>query len=94
VLIGDPKRDADMLAAHSPLKQAAMIQRPLLLAHGGVDRRVPVEHANRLRDALKGSKAELEWVLYADEGHGWALPANDVDFWGRVEKFLARHLGP
>lgn len=94
VLIGDPKRDAEMLAANSPLKQAARIQRPLLLAHGGVDRRVPVEHANRLRDALKSSKAEVEWVLYADEGHGWALPANDADFWGRVEKFLAKHLPP
>ncbi|HKX93600.1 MAG TPA: prolyl oligopeptidase family serine peptidase [Methylibium sp.] len=93
VVIGDPKRDADMLATNSPLKQAAKIQRPLLLAHGGVDRRVPVEHANRLRDALKGGKAEVEWVLYSDEGHGWALAANDIDFWSRVEKFLAKHLG-
>ncbi|HSV70269.1 MAG TPA: prolyl oligopeptidase family serine peptidase [Methylibium sp.] len=94
VLIGDPKQDAAMLAANSPLKQADKIQRPLLLAHGGADRRVPIEHANRLRDALKASKADVEWVLYADEGHGWALPANDVDFWSRVEKFLAKHLAP
>lgn len=36
----------------------------------------------------------LEWVSYPDEGHGWRKPGTQADFWGRVERFLARHLGP
>jgi hypothetical protein len=34
----------------------------------------------------------VEWVVYNEEGHGWMLEANHVDFWSRVEKFLARNL--
>ena len=32
-------------------------------------------------------------MLYPDEGHGWARPANRIDFNGRTELFLAEHLG-
>jgi dipeptidyl aminopeptidase/acylaminoacyl peptidase len=91
-LIGDRERDAEMLRANSPLHQAARLKSPLLLAHGRLDRRVPIEHGERLRDALKGHNPNLEWIEYEQEGHGWSIPATDIDFWGRVERFLARHL--
>jgi dipeptidyl aminopeptidase/acylaminoacyl peptidase len=42
LLIGDRQSDAEQLAATSPLKLAAQLKRPLLMAHGGKDRRVPV----------------------------------------------------
>jgi len=32
-------------------------------------------------------------VVYPDEGHGFARPENQLDFYGRVEEFLAKHLG-
>ena len=35
----------------------------------------------------------MEYVLYPDEGHGFARPENKIDFQGRVEQFLAKHLG-
>ena len=34
----------------------------------------------------------MTYVVYADEGHGFARPENNLDFYGRVEEFLARHL--
>jgi dipeptidyl aminopeptidase/acylaminoacyl peptidase len=92
-MVGDPARDATQLEATSPLRQAARITRPLLLAHGGVDRRVPIEHATRMRDALLAHHADLTWILYPDEGHGWSNPATRIDFYTRVEAFLAAHDG-
>ena len=93
VLVGDPERDAAQLTATSPLAQAARLTQPLLLAYGSADRRVPLYHGTRLRDAVKHHNKQVEWVEYDDEGHGWGLPKNRIDFWGRVEKFLARHIG-
>jgi dienelactone hydrolase len=94
ILVGDPDKDSEQFAATSPLKQAARITRPLLLAHGGIDRRVPIEHATRLRDALLAHHAPLTWVEYKDEAHGLYKPENRVDFYTRMERFLAANIGP
>lgn len=91
--MGDPVKDAAQFSATSPLKQVARLTQPLLLAHGGADARVPIIHGYKLRDALKAHNAQVEWVEYPEEGHGWALVETRVDFWTRVEKFLARHIG-
>jgi dipeptidyl aminopeptidase/acylaminoacyl peptidase len=93
LLIGDPKQDAEQLRATSPVHLAARIKAPLLLAYGGADRRVPLVHGTRMRDALEQQKREVEWIVYTEEGHGWSLVSNRVDFWSRVEKFLDRHIG-
>lgn len=92
-MIGDPVADAEKLQAASPLRQAARIKQPLLLAYGAADRRVPLVHGERLRDALKPHNPKVEWVLYDNEGHGWHRADNRIDFWTRVEKFLAQNLG-
>jgi len=93
-LIGDPVADAAYLDSVSPVEQAGRIKAPLLLAMGARDRRVPLEHGTRMRDALAKAGNAPDWVLYDDEAHGWLAPRNQVDFAQRVERFLARHLGP
>jgi dipeptidyl aminopeptidase/acylaminoacyl peptidase len=93
-LIGDLEKDAAQLKATSPLEQAARIRHPLLLAYGGADMRVPLVHGTKFRDAVKASNKDVEWIEYAEEGHGWALAKNRIDFWTRVEKFLDRNIGP
>jgi dipeptidyl aminopeptidase/acylaminoacyl peptidase len=45
-----------------------------------------------MRDALLKNGKQVEWVTYDDEGHSFSLHTNRVDFWRRVEAFLARHL--
>jgi dipeptidyl aminopeptidase/acylaminoacyl peptidase len=92
--VGDLKKDADMIAANSPIKQAARIKAPVLLAFGEADRRVPLTHGKRMRDALREAGNEPVWVTYPGEGHGLAVPKNRVDFAERMEKFLAQHLEP
>jgi dipeptidyl aminopeptidase/acylaminoacyl peptidase len=93
VLIGDPVKDAAQLKATSPIEQAASIRAPLLMAYGAADRRVPLFHGTRFRDAVKRTDPNVEWIEYPEEGHGWSLPANRIDFWTRVEKFLDKNIG-
>jgi len=94
-LIGDREKDRAQLDATSPLKQAARITKPVLMAYGGRDRRVPAKHGELMRDALNDAgKVPVEWVLYPYEGHGFLLLDSNVDFWTRVEKFLGKNLAP
>jgi dipeptidyl aminopeptidase/acylaminoacyl peptidase len=93
VLVGDPSADARQLEETSPLKQAARMQRPLLMAYGAKDYRVPIEHGSSFRDAVSRTNKNIEWVVYDDEGHGWTGLKTNVDFWTRVETFLSRHIG-
>jgi prolyl oligopeptidase PreP (S9A serine peptidase family) len=93
-LVGDLEKDAAQLKATSPLEQATRIKRPLLLAYGAVDQRVPLVHGTKFRDAVQAVNKDVEWIEYPEEGHGWRLPKNRIDFWTRVEKFLNRHIGP
>lgn len=93
-VIGDRQADAERIKATSPLQQAARITRPVLMAYGRNDQRVPIEHGERMRDALKGHNPGMEWVLYDKEGHGFLELSSKLDFYGRVERFLAKHLSP
>ena len=63
------------------------------MAYGVEDRRVPLVHGEKMRDALKAQGTYVEWVTYADEGHGFLLEKNRYDFYDRVAKFLAQYLG-
>ncbi len=91
--IGDPTADAAQFKATSPLANAARIKAPVLMVYGGGDRRVPIIHGESMRDALRKNGTPVEWVAYQEEGHGFLLEKNRFDFYDRVAKFLAQHLG-
>ena len=94
VLLGDPQKDAEMLRDAAPVERAREIKAPVLLAFGDRDTRVPLDHGTRMRAALRAAGQDPEWVVYGDEGHGWLKVENRIDFWQRVERFLARQLQP
>ncbi|OWQ88514.1 hypothetical protein CDN99_16820 [Roseateles aquatilis] len=91
-LIGDPEKDAEQFRRTSPLQRAAEIKQPVLMAYGAQDVRVPMINGVKMRDALRSHNKNVEWVVYDDEGHGWRKEANNVDFWSRVERFLAANM--
>ena len=94
VLIGDRVKDAAQLKATSPIENAGRIHAPVLLAYGGKDRRVPLEHGEKFRDALtRQSGVKPEWVVYDQEGHGWRNLDTRIDFWNRVARFLDTNIG-
>ena len=92
-LVADPATDAEQMRTTSPLLRAKEIRMPLLMAYGGTDRRVPLKHGTEMKAALRPDQA-LDWVVYPDEGHGWFNLKTNVDFWSRVERFLATNLAP
>lgn len=92
VLIGDRETDAAQFAATSPLRLASGLKQPLLMAYGGLDGTVTLAHGTKMRNALRAHNPNVEWIEYPDEGHGWMLEANRVDFWRCVEVFLDKHL--
>jgi dipeptidyl aminopeptidase/acylaminoacyl peptidase len=93
-LIGDPVKDAEMIRRATPAERAGEIKVPVLLAFGREDRRVPLEHGFRMRAALIAAGHPPEWVVYEGEGHGWRTVEYQVDFYQRVERFLAAQLKP
>jgi dipeptidyl aminopeptidase/acylaminoacyl peptidase len=92
VLVGDPKADAALLDAASPLKRVAELKVPVLLAYGMEDSRVPKEHADRFASAARAAGVQMERVPYPDEGHGFVKLENHADFLRKLEAFLARSL--
>ena len=93
-LIGDREADAAQLKATSPILNAGKIHAPLLMAYGGKDSRVPQVHGEKMRDALAAhSTANVQWVLYDQEGHGWRAVATRIDFWNRAATFLDGNIG-
>ncbi|MDH5339368.1 MAG: prolyl oligopeptidase family serine peptidase [Rubrivivax sp.] len=93
-LIGDPQKDEALLAASSPLKRVTELKIPLLLMQDGEDRRVPMEHWSRFVDAARDAGVEVESHLYPQEGHGLLDPASRAEYYLRLERFLAQHIGP
>jgi dipeptidyl aminopeptidase/acylaminoacyl peptidase len=77
----------------SPLFHVDKIRAPLLIGQGQNDPRVTIANSDAMVAALRKAKREVIYVVYPDEGHGFARPENNLDFYGRVEEFLAKHLG-
>ena len=92
VLIGDPKTERARFKRVSPLENADKVRVPILLAYGGSDSRVPIAHGTDFRAALEKHHKEFEWVQYNAEGHGFNRDEDVLDFYRRVERFLAKYL--
>jgi dienelactone hydrolase len=90
-LLGDPVKDAERLRQTSPVHRVAEMKVPVLLVQGNLDQRVDPEHADRFVGAAKRAGVDIERVNY-EEGHGFADLGNLVDYWNRLDAFLARHL--
>jgi dipeptidyl aminopeptidase/acylaminoacyl peptidase len=91
--VGDPEKDADFLWSRSPLSRADSITIPLLIAQGANDPRVKQAESEQIVAALEKAGIEHEYMLFPDEGHGFAKPANRLRFYAQADRFLARHLG-
>jgi len=89
---GDFDHDEVLNRKVSPLYHVDKIRAPLLIGQGKNDPRVTIANTDGMVVALREAKREVTYVVYPDEGHGFARPENNLDFYGRVEEFLAKHL--
>lgn len=81
------------LLEKSPLTLVDKIERPLLIGQGANDPRVTQLEADQIVEAMTVKKIPVTYVLYPDEGHGFAGEENRLSFNAVTEAFLAQHLG-
>jgi dipeptidyl aminopeptidase/acylaminoacyl peptidase len=91
--VGDPAKDEEFLWSRSPLSRADQIKIPLLIAQGANDPRVKQAESEQIVAALRAASISCEYMLFPDEGHGFAKPENRMTFYAAAEKFLASYLG-
>jgi dipeptidyl aminopeptidase/acylaminoacyl peptidase len=91
--VGDPAKDKDFLWSRSPLSRADQIRIPLLIAQGANDPRVKQAESEQIVAALEQAGIEHEYMLFPDEGHGFAKPENSLRFFAAADTFLSRYLG-
>ena len=91
--VGNPETDQEFLWSRSPLSRARDIRIPLLIAQGANDPRVKQAESEQIVAALDEAGIDHEYMLFPDEGHGFAKPENRLKFYAAAERFLAKHLG-
>ncbi len=91
--VGNPETDQEFLWSRSPLSRVRDIRIPLLIAQGANDPRVKQAESEQIVAALADAGIEYEYMLFPDEGHGFAKPENRLKFYAAAERFLARYLG-
>jgi dipeptidyl aminopeptidase/acylaminoacyl peptidase len=91
--VGNPETEADLLWSRSPLSRAADVRVPLLIAQGANDPRVKQDESEQIVAALNANGIDHQYLLFPDEGHGFAKPENRLRFYAAAEAFLATHLG-
>lgn len=89
--IDDPE-DRAFFEELSPITHIDRIARPLLVSHGANDPRDPVSESDRFVIAARERGVEVDYVRFADEGHGVRHLANRVHLYRRVAQFLERVL--
>jgi dipeptidyl aminopeptidase/acylaminoacyl peptidase len=93
--VGDPDTEAGraLLKERSPLTYVQQIERPLLIGQGANDPRVNQAESDQIVQAMRAKNIPVTYVLYPDEGHGFARPQNRLSFNAATEEFLGTCLG-
>ena len=82
-----------LLNERSPLNYTDKIKKPLLIGQGANDPRVKQTESDQIVKAMQGKNIPVTYVLYTDEGHGFARPENRLSFNAVSEIFLSQILG-
>jgi dipeptidyl aminopeptidase/acylaminoacyl peptidase len=93
--LGDPEtaEGKALLTEASPITHVAAIHRPLLVGQGANDPRVKQAESEQIVRAMKDHHLPVSYIVFPDEGHGFARAPNRIAFYGAVEAFLSAHLG-
>lgn len=89
---GSLAKHRDILREVSPIHKADQITAALMVVHGANDPRVPVGEAEQIVESLRSRGIPVEYLLYADEGHGISKRKNQLDCYPQVAAFLKKYL--
>jgi dipeptidyl aminopeptidase/acylaminoacyl peptidase len=93
--VGDWRTDdgKKLLTDRSPVTRIDAIRRPLLIGQGKNDPYVGEGQTLELVAAIRSTRVPVTYVVYPDEGKGFARPPNRTSFSAVAEVFLAQCLG-
>jgi dipeptidyl aminopeptidase/acylaminoacyl peptidase len=91
--VGNPDTEPDFLWSRSPLSKVDQIRIPMLIAQGANDPRVKKEESEQIVAAMEQRGIPHRYLVFADEGHGFRKPENNLAFHAAAEEFLAEHVG-
>ena len=91
--MGDPEVDAERHRRISPLFHASNIVKPLLVIQGANDPRVLQVESDELVAAVQANEVPVEYIVFPDEGHGFAKRENRIKASEAYVQFLDEHLG-
>jgi len=91
--VGKVETEDEFLKSRSPLFKADQIKVPLLIAQGANDPRVNQRESDQIVAAMRKNNKPVEYIVFPDEGHGFARPENRLKFYAAAEQFLATYLG-
>jgi dipeptidyl aminopeptidase/acylaminoacyl peptidase len=93
--MGDPDTEEGRkwLKERSPLTYADRIVKPLLIGQGANDPRVKQAESDQIVAAMQAKNIPVTYVLFPDEGHGFARPENNIAFMAVTENFLSQCIG-
>jgi dienelactone hydrolase len=65
----------------------------LLIGQGANDPRVKQAESDQIVAAMQAKNIPVTYVLFPDEGHGFARPENNIAFMAVTENFLSQCIG-
>ncbi|MFO7571903.1 MAG: prolyl oligopeptidase family serine peptidase [Gaiellaceae bacterium] len=92
IVVGDPERDRDFLVERSPKTHIEDIACPLLVIQGQNDPRVVEQESRDLVEGLRAAGRDVEYLVFADEGHDVLKLGNRVRCYDEIVGFFGRHL--
>lgn len=90
---GDPERDAELLRELSPVHRIDRIGCPMMVVQGATDPRVPQHESDQIVAGLRARGVPVEYLVFANEGHGITRLENKITAFGGIARFLDEHLG-
>jgi dipeptidyl aminopeptidase/acylaminoacyl peptidase len=93
--VGDPSNPEQRarMVERSPISRVDQIRKPLLIMQGANDPRVVKAESDQIVEAMQARNQPVTYLLYPDEGHGFARPENTLSATAVSEGFFAQCLG-
>ncbi len=92
-MVGHPINDSIMLRNSSPYDLAERIKGNVLIAQGANDPKIKISITDSFVQKLKKTNNQIDYIVYKDEGHGFTNENNRIEFFKKLESFLAKNLG-
>ncbi|WP_128894988.1 S9 family peptidase [Longirhabdus pacifica] len=90
--VGHPVKDKDMLTKFSPDTYIDGMTKPMMIVQGANDPRVVQAESDQIVQQLRDKGREVEYLLFEDEGHGFAKKENEIKLYREVLKFFNKYM--